>query len=375
MTRILPNLATPAFSALLAVVLSVGQIGSAVACTGIRLIAEDGSVVYGRTMEWGAFDLESRVTVIPRGYAFSGSTPEGQNGRTWTTKYGAVAFDMLGRDWFADGMNETGLAVGMFYHPGFAEYPDYDPSLAANTIGAVDVLGYLLTQFATIDEVKTAMADLKVVGITEPLVGVPDPAHWMVTDASGRSVVIEFAGGEVKFFDNSLGVITNAPNFDWHLTNLRNYINLSAVALPGKEIEDLSFGPIGAGSGMIGLPGDNTPPSRFVRAVAWSQTARPTADADDTVYELLRILDNFNLPIGASQQATDFEIDTQGMRSSTIWTSTWDLEAKVLYFHTQHNRRVRMVSLDGLDFAADGLQHIELDKEKSQDIEDLTPGR
>ena len=138
----------------LATALTVGQASTVMGCTGIRLIAEDGSTVYGRTMEWGAFDLNSRVAIIPRGHAFTGLTPEGSNGRTWTAKYGVVALDLLEHDWFADGINEVGLAVGMFYHPGFAEYPDYDPATADKTISAAEVVGYLLTQFATIDEVK-----------------------------------------------------------------------------------------------------------------------------------------------------------------------------------------------------------------------------
>lgn len=358
----------------MATALIVAQTAMVDACTGIRLVAADGSSVYGRTMEWGAFDLNSRVAIIPHGHAFTGMTPDGLKGRTWTAKYGVVALDMLEHDWFADGMNEAGLAVGLFYHPGFAKYPDYDPAEADRTIGAPDVVGYLLTQFATIEEVKAAMADVRVVGVTKKLVGIDDPAHWMVTEPSGKSIVIEYADGTVRFFDNPLGVITNSPTYDWHMTNLRNYINLSAVALPTRSIQDLNFAPLGAGSGMIGLPGDNTPPSRFIRAVAWTQTARPTPNSRETVYEALRILDNFNLPLGGAE-GSDASGDTEGMRSSTIWTTVWDLNNEVLYFHTQHNRRLRKVSLGGVDFSGNEIQHIPLDREKVQDVEDLTPGR
>ena len=96
----------------------------------------------------------------------------------------------------------------------------------------------------------------------------------MVTDTQGKSIVIEFIEGEMKIFENPLGIITNAPTFDWHMTNLRNYVNLSAVTIPNKKIEDLDFAALGAGSGMIGLPGDFTPPSRFVRATPNHQAKR-----------------------------------------------------------------------------------------------------
>ncbi|MBL4559268.1 MAG: linear amide C-N hydrolase [Rhodobacteraceae bacterium] len=127
----------------------------------------------------------------------------------------------------------------------------------------MDVVGYLLTQFATIEEVR-GLEDVRIANVLEALVGIPDSAHWMVTEPSGASIVIEYANGQVRFFENRLGVITNAPTYDWHLTNLRNYLNLSAVSLPALSIAEMDFAPLGAGSGMIGLPGDNTPPSRFV---------------------------------------------------------------------------------------------------------------
>lgn len=345
------------------------------ACTGIRLIAKNGGVVYGRTMEWGAFDLHSRVAIIPRGYSFIGLTPDGYNGKEWEAKYGVVGLDMLGRDLLADGMNEAGLAAGLFYHPGFAEYTEYERSQADNTITAVDVLSYILTQFATIDEVKQGMQDVRVVAVVEEALGIPVYAHWMVTEASGKSIVIEYLEGELRIFDNPLGVITNAPAFDWHLTNLRNYLNLSAVALPTRSIESMDFSPLGAGSGMIGLPGDFTPPSRFVRAVAWSQTARPLPDSDEAVYELFRILDNFNIPLGAAEGSDTEDPNLEGMRSSTIWTTAWDLSKKTLYFHTQHNRRVRMVDLNRIDFSGTEIAHIQSDEGKEQDVEDITPFR
>ena len=348
-------------------------ISVATACTGIRLIAKDGAAVYGRSMEWGTFDLNSRVAVIPRGYKFTGLTPDGNNGKVWKAKYGVVGLDMLSKDLLADGMNEKGLSAGLFYHPGTAKYMEYTSKGARNTITAVDIVSYILSNFATVDEVRKGMREVRVVPVIEEALGIPVDGHWMVTDASGASIVIEYLDGGVKIFDNPLGVITNSPTYDWHMTNLRNYINLSSVALPTKNIEEMDFAPLGGGSGMIGLPGDFTPPSRFIRAVAWSQTARPTADGKETVYELFRILDNFNLPLGGAEGSDSDGVNTEGMRSATIWTTAWDHKNKTLYFHTQQNRRVRKVELSGLDFTGKAISHIALDRKKEQDIEDITP--
>ena len=124
---------------------------------------------------------------------------------------------------------------------------------------------------------RNALAKVRIVGVVEPAIGIAAPIHLMVTEPGGKAIVIEFTAGAVKIHDAPLGVITNSPNYDWHTTNLRNYVNLSAVALPMKKIEDMNFAPLGGGSGMIGLLGDFTPPSRFVRAVAFAKSARPTA--------------------------------------------------------------------------------------------------
>ena len=362
-------------SLMVAVIVSLFVQAPAHACTSFVLKAADGSAVYGRTMEWGTFDLNSRLVIIPQGHEFVGHTPDGKEGLRWKGTYGVVALDMIEKDYLADGMNEKGLVVGVLYHPGFAKYQPYDPKLADISMGPTDFASYVLTQFATVDEVRSGLEKVRVVPIPEPVLGnVPAPLHFMVTDPSGRAIAIEYLDGALRVFDNPLRVLTNAPEFDWHMTNLRNYINLSAVALPDKKIEDLDFKPLGGGSGMIGLPGDYTPPSRFVRAVAFTQTARKTPDGPETVYEALRILDNFNVPLGSAEGSGE-EKKKDLMRSSTIWTSVADTRNLVYYYHTQHNRKLRMVDLKRIDFSpsASGFQRFPLDKKKSQDIEDVTP--
>jgi choloylglycine hydrolase len=342
------------------------------ACTGVTLKAKDGAVVYGRTMEWGTFDLRSRVVIVPRGYTFTSHTPDGQPGMPIRGKYGIVGIDALEKDIIVDGINDQGLTLGVFYHPGYAEYAKYDPSRSAESLAPTDVGQYLLSLCATVEDVRTAMARVRVVPVVEPALGFAAPVHFLVTEPSGKAIVIEFLKGEMTIYDAPLGVITNAPSYDWHQTNLRNYVNLSPVAIPDKKIGDLDFKPLGGGSGMIGLPGDFTPPSRFIRAVAFSKTARSTSTGDETIYELFRILDNFNVPRGASEGSGEAKTDT--MRSSTLWTTGYDTKKKIMYYHTQHNRRVRKVELDNIDFSSPPeLIRIPLDREKKQDIEDVTP--
>ncbi len=344
------------------------------ACTAITLKAGDGAILLGRTMEWGSFDLNGRVIVIPRGHAFTGETPDGRRGYQWKGKYGVIGTDMLEKEVLADGVNEKGLALALLYHPGFAGYAPYEQGKAGESMGPADVGQYLLTTCATVDEARTAIKKVRVVPVIEPVLGFPPPVHFIIADPSGRRMVIEFQEGEARVFDAPLGVMTNAPTYDWHITNLRNYVNLSPVALPDKKIEDLKFAPLGAGSGMIGLPGDFTPPSRFIRAVAFTATARRTADGPETMYEMFRILDNFNIPLGAAE-GSDLGKAGSLMRSATIWTVVYDTRNRVMYYHTQHNRRVRKVDAGVIDFDTlkGGIMTRPLDIKKVEDFEMVQP--
>jgi len=354
-------------------------------CTGITLIAQDGSAVYGRTMEWGSFDLESRLAIVPPGTPFQGSIPDRERtGMSWTTNLGFVGLDVLEKDMFADGMNQAGLACGMFYHAGYASYEDYDSSNAATSLCATDLVQYILGQCSSLAQVRTALEKVHVVPVPEPALGNPPPpapVHFMMVEPSGAALVVEFLDHKMHLIDAPLRVITNAPEYAWHMTNLRNYVNLSPVALPTGELGGLNFSPLGAGSGMIGLPGDFTPPSRLVRAVAFTQTARPTKDAEETLYEHFRIMDNFNAPLGEGQgyrgsgdRTSPPKMPQALLRSFTQWTTAADTRGRVYYYHTQDNRRVRKVSINDIDFSElKGIQRFPLDTPKAQDIEDLTP--
>jgi len=345
------------------------------ACTGITLKAEDGSVVYGRTLEWGAFDLHSKIAIVPRGYKFETIIPKHGKGIVYETKYGFVGLNYAGKKSVVDGINEKGLAFGAFYHPGnYCQYPKFQEKNRKKSMTVIDFMPYLLGMAKDVAEAKKILKEVFVVEFEDdkfPESG----AHLMIVDAKGNKIVVEWSHGKVKIFDAPLGVITNAPTYDWHLTNLNNYLGLSQTPNSPKKISGLNFRPVGAGSGFIGLPGDFTPPSRFIRAVAFSQTARKTPDSKEAIYELFRILDNFNVGLGNAEGSEHAKGKINMMRSATVWTTGYDLKDKVLYYHTQHNRRLRKVDLKKIDFAHMGKKIIilPLDEKKEQDIKDITP--
>jgi choloylglycine hydrolase len=322
----------------------------ALACTGIRLTASDGAVVHARTMEFG-IDIQSEVLVIPRGFARTGLTPDGADGLAYTSKYASVGANGVGLPYLFDGLNEKGLAVGTFYFPTTAGYMPYTPADAARTLAPWQVGSWILENFASVQEVRENIASIVVADVVFKEWGFTPPVHYVVHDASGASIVIEYVGGKLTVHDNPLGVMSNSPAFDWHMTNLRNYVNLSVNNAPAVKLGPVTVAPLGMGSGMLGIPGDFTPPSRFVRAAIYSASVLPSGTGEEAVQQAFHVLNQFDIPKGA---ARDHEKDEHGnvVADYTIWTSANDLKARRFFIRTYDNSQIRSVDLMSHDLDA-----------------------
>ncbi len=342
---------------------------TAEACTGIRLIAEDGTVVHARTLEF-AVDLHSDVLMVPRGYARIGTTPDGKEGLKWKAKYASVGANGVGLPVLFDGLNEKGLAAGMFYFPGSAGYLPYTAADASKTISQWEVISWILENFASVADVKANIGKIVVASSVFEGWGFAPEAHYIVHDASGKTIVIEYVGGKLNLYDNPLGVLTNTPAFDWQMTNLRNYVNFSINNVPPVKLGPLTLEPFGQGSGMLGLPGDFTPPSRFVRAVAFSQSVLPSKTGNDAILEAFHILNQFDIPKGA---AREHEKDAHGnvLADYTMWTSAADLKTKQYFFRTYENSQIRMVDLMKMNL--NGKDIVTISMKGGESIKPLTP--
>ncbi|MBM4327900.1 MAG: choloylglycine hydrolase family protein [Deltaproteobacteria bacterium] len=338
------------------------------ACTSVRLKADDGAVVYVRSVEFGSDCLtDAALLIVPRGYEITGTAPGGKPGLKWKAKHAMVGGALANQLALIDGMNEKGLAVGGLYLPGFAEYPKVGPDEFAKALAPHEYALWLLTNFATVEEVRKALSQAIVADVVLTYWGFAPPCHWVVHDADGKCIVIEFVKGKMNVHDNPLGVLTNSPTFDWHMTNLRNYINLTATAVPPLEIDGMEFAQFGSGSGMRGIPGDYTPPSRFVRAVALSRTAVPGKTAEEAVQQGFHVLSAFDIPAGSVRDRHGKTI----LMDRTWYTVAADTKNKRYYFHTNDNRRVRVIDLTKVNLDAKDTVFIPM--KGKEDVQDLTP--
>ncbi|MHB8069592.1 MAG: linear amide C-N hydrolase [Desulfobaccales bacterium] len=319
------------YCCVLAFVLAMTQAGDA--CTSIRIKTEDGLVFYARTME-GGVDFGNILYVIPKGTGFQGTLPDNTpKGLKWTGKYGAVGVGPAGGPLVSDGVNEKGLAVGNLLFPGYAQYQPFDPKKANMTLAQYEVATWLLSTCATVAEVRQALSQVRVVQGPTDMVGIM-PLHYCVHDPQGNSLVIEYVQGKLHIYDNPLGVMTNSPTFEWMTTYLSNFINLSAVNVPRLDLGGVSIKQFGQGSGMLGLPGDFTPPSRFVRMVALTQAAQPVKGAAAGLSLAMTIINNVDIPRGSVREKTEKGM----MYDISQWVVAADLANKKYYFHTYDNK-------------------------------------
>lgn len=332
------------------------------ACTGIALTAKDGSYIQSRTIEWSNSPLQSEYVVIPRGQSLRSYTPTGENGLVFRASYGTVGLAVVKKEFIAEGINEEGLSVGLFFFPRYGGYESYSPSGNKKTLADLQVVQWMLTQFKTIDEIKAAISSVHIVGLEPSAV-----LHWRIGEPGGRQVVLEFVDGKPNFYENRVGVLTNAPGFEWHLTNLNNYVNLFPGDAPSRQLGGATLQFFGSNSGFLGIPGDATPPSRFVRAAFYCATAPRKSTAFETVTLSFHLLNNFDVPIGIEHAGNDIP----DIPSATQWTSAIDLTHRKVYYKTAYNNSIRCIELSAIDFSKVEYQSHPLDDVQEQPVEHI----
>ena len=332
------------------------------ACTGITLKAKDGSRIVARTIEWGGRNLNSQYVVVPRGYTQQSYIPGSTTGgMTFTARYGYIGLAVEQEQFVAEGLNEAGLSAGLFYFPQYGKYEAYDPKENASNIADLQLVSWILGSCKTVDEVKESIKKVHVIGI-DPRAST---AHWRFADTTGRQIVLEIINEKPIFYENELGVLTNSPSFDWQMTNLNNYVNLIPGMAPSQQLDGVTLASFGNGSGFLGIPGDITPPSRFVRAAFYQATAPQQETGQQTVIQCFQILNNFDIPIGIEFAPNLPPVD---IPSATQWTSATDMTNRIIYYRTMYDNAIRSIDLRKINFARVKYQTEPLDKINQQPI-------
>lgn len=325
------------------------------ACTGISLKANDGSFINGRTIEFG-LPLNLSMIIIPHNYAFQGTLPDETGGLTFRVKYASIGAAAFGEKTIMDGMNEKGLSVGAFYFPGYADYAKLSPANKIKAVSPTEFSTWILTQFASVDEVKAAIPTVAIVP-TKPKgwPGLP-PLHYIVYDQTGKSIVIEPTKGSLKVYDNPVGTLTNSPTFVWQLSNLSNYLNLSPINPGPSNVKPTSIQQFVRSAGLHGLPGDFTSPSRFIRAAILSNVSTQSDTGNATVLQAFHLLNQFDIPLGTMKATST----GKAFAATTPTTTVKDTKNLKYYYRTYDDQSIKAIDFSKIDVNAKTLRVITL---------------
>ncbi|PFK99341.1 choloylglycine hydrolase [Bacillus thuringiensis] len=302
-------------------------------CTSLTLQTKNGQHLFARTMDF-TLDFNQEVIIVPRSYRWNNIT-----GETIETKQAVIGMGInyQGRVILADGVNEAGMTCATLYFPGFATYNESIDNNKTN-LAPFDFVAWSLTQFNSIKELRKSVDSISFLDVPLPILGLIPPLHWIIADKWGECIVLEPTTEGLKVYDNPLGVMTNSPEFNWHLQNLRQYIGLRSQPYEPTQWWDLSLSAFGQGSGSMGIPGDFTPPSRFVRAAYSKQNIQGIDNEEEGVSAIFHILSNCELSKGGV-------ITEEGTLDNTIYTSAMCMESGIYYYHTYDCRQIIAIHL------------------------------
>lgn len=304
-------------------------------CTGLALETKDGLHLFGRNMDI-EYSFNQSIIFIPRNFKCVNKS----NKKELTTKYAVLGMGTIFDDYptFADGMNEKGLGCAGLNFPVYVSYSKEDIEGKTN-IPVYNFLLWVLANFSSVEEVKEALKNANIVDI--PISeNIPNTTlHWMISDITGKSIVVEQTKEKLNVFDNNIGVLTNSPTFDWHVANLNQYVGLRYNQVPEFKLGDQSLTALGQGTGLVGLPGDFTPASRFIR-VAFLRDAMIKNDKDSIeLIEFFHILNNVAMVRGSTRTVEEKSDLTQ-------YTSCMCLEKGIYYYNTYENNQINAIDMN-----------------------------
>lgn len=254
-------------------------------CTGLAISTND-NFFFGRNLDLD-YDFGQSVVITPRNYEF-----KFKKMNIIQTHYAMVGMATIVDNYplYAEAINEKGLGMAGLNFVGYARYST-DVVEGKNNITPYEIIPWLLSQFSTVDECIPYLENLNMIDIPFKENMPCSPLHWILADKM-RTIVIEVTDSGVDIYDNPVGVLTNNPRFDYHMTSLNKYMGVTAYNPANMFSSNLSLKPLGVGVGGLGLPGDSSPESRFVKTAFLRENFIPMPSDEANVSNFLNVLWN-----------------------------------------------------------------------------------
>lgn len=297
-------------------------------CTAVTFDSKD--FYFGRTLDVD-FDVTPAVTITPRNYPFKTLN---------ISNHYAIIGMALVVDYplYFDATNEYGLSMAGLNFPQNAMY--FDKKEDKFNIRPCDLIPYILGTCKTSIEAKNKLENINITN-EDFSKNIPNnPLHWIVADKNYCFTVEQTING-LKIFDNPVGVLTNNPTFDWHITNLNNYINLTSLEATNRFSNKVDLAPFCKGMGGLGLPGDLSSQSRFVRTVFTKLNAIKYDSEEQNVSQFFHILGSVFQTNGLAQAGQRYE--------QTLYISCCNTSKGIYYYTTYFNTGINAVNIHNVD--------------------------
>lgn len=309
-------------------------------CTSIAW--KNGAFYFGRNLDL-EMSFGQRVVIMPRRYqlTFRREKPMEQH-------YGMIgmATVMENCPLYAEAANEKGLCIAGLNFPDNAFYSSAESPQKAN-VAPFELPWWLLSQCATVQEVRALLERTQVVDIPFSERVPNSPLHWHVADKR-ESLVVECMANGMHIHDNPFGVLTNNPPFGFHRDNIAQYMGLTPLYPKNRFSKQVALKPFGRGMGGFGLPGDASPASRFVRAAFLKLNSACEETEEASTAHFFHLLDSAGMTKG-SVMAPD------GQWEYTQYSCCINADEGIYYYKTYGNNQLTAVSLHNANLDGEGL--------------------
>lgn len=315
-------------------------------CTCISMKTQD--IYFGRTMDL-EYHFGEKVVVTPRNYSFA--LKSGESFETWYAMVG-MATVADGYPLYADATNEKGLSIAGLNFPGNACYTEPHPGKLNLT--PFELIPWAMGNFATLADLRRELDNVHLINIPfSPSMPLAE-LHWMASDGQ-NSVVIEQTDTGLHVYDNPAGVLTNNPDFPFQQMNLNTYMNLSSHPAENRFAKALHLKAYGRGMGAIGMPGDDSPTSRFVRACFYKANSMCGKDDASSISQFFHILDAVSIVRGSA-------LLSDNQCYMTTYSCCANATRGVYYYKTYNNSQLTAVRMTDANKNAESLSMYELEE-------------
>lgn len=297
-------------------------------CTAVSVNL--GCNYFGRNLDF-EYSFGERVVITPRNYKFYFT-----NGENITTHYSMIGMAIVNKGYplYFDATNECGLSIAGLSFPEYAKYNTIKNEMV--NIASFELIPYILCKCKDISQVRDLLKNVNITSEQADGNLKPTPLHWMISDKN-MSIVLEQTKYGLKVYDNKTGVLTNSPSFDVHMINLSNHMYVSSAKIKNNITSDMNFEVYSKGMGGIGIPGDMSSMSRFVRAVFVKCNSYVSDNEYENLCQFFHILYSVYQYKGCVVTKDGYEM--------THYTSCCNTDKGVYYYTTYFNRNINSIDM------------------------------